>query len=84
MCAWTPDFSVYRGLCGGGRIRAACLIGAHYFYEPHEHGPSFTWIVDEDIAVQRATGRFEEIWERSHDALPAVLHAIEQFALGAA
>src|SRR5688572_5226348 len=76
MCAWTPDFSIYRGIRGGGAISAACLVGAHYFYEPPERGPSFTWVVDEDAAVQRATRRFEELWEHSHDALPAVLHAI--------
>jgi hypothetical protein len=84
MCAWTPDFSIFRGLRGGGDITAACLIGAHYFYEPPEHGPSFTWAVADAAAVQRATLRFEEIWERSHDTLPAVLHAIEQFSLGVA
>jgi hypothetical protein len=84
MCAWTPDFSIFRGLRGGGDITAACLIGAHYFYEPPEDGPSFTWAVADAAAVQRATVRFEEMWERSHDALPAVLHAIEQFSLGVA
>lgn len=84
MCAWTPDFSIYRCIRGGGDIAAACLIGAHYFYEPPEHGPSFTWAVDEEAAVLRATRRFEEIWQRSHDALPAVLHAIELFSLGVA
>ena len=84
MCAWTPDFSIYRGIRGGGDIAAACLVGAHYFHEPPEDGPSFTWAVDDDVAVRRATRRFEEMWERSHDALPAVLHAIEQFARGAA
>jgi hypothetical protein len=84
MCAWMPDFSIYRGIRSGGHIHAACLIGAHYFHEPAEHGPSFTLAIDDDVAVRRAERRFEEMWQRSHDALPPVVHAIEQFALGAA
>jgi hypothetical protein len=83
ICAWTPDFSIYRGI-RGGETGTVCLIGAHYFHEPPDHGPSFTWAVDHAAAVQRLTLRFEEMWERSHDALPAVIHAIEQFSLGAA
>ena len=84
MCAWTPDFSIYRGLRGDGDIHSACLIGAHYFHGPAEYGPSFTLAIDDDVAVRRAERRFEEMWKRSHDALPAVVHAIEQFALNAA
>jgi hypothetical protein len=84
MNGWTPDFSIYRGIETGSGANAVCLVGAHYFHEPPERGPSFTWALDEAAAIQRITRRFEEMWERSHDVLTAVIQTIEQYAQAAA
>jgi hypothetical protein len=85
MSAWSTDFSVYRGITGGSTSPSVCLVGAHYFQEPPVRGgPTFTWAVDEPAAVRRATQRFEEVWQESHDVLLAVIHTIEQFTRGVA
>jgi hypothetical protein len=84
MSSWSPDFSIYRGITGGGNVAAVCLVGAHYFQEPREQGPSFTWAVDDPAHVHRATRRFEEMWQEGHDVLGAVVQTIERFALSAA
>ena len=34
--------------------------------------------------VRRVTRRFEEMWERSHDVLEAIIQTIEQYAQAAA
>lgn len=77
---WTPDFSIYRGMTGAGGIPALCLVGAHYFHEPPASGPSFTWAADDHAAVQRASRRFEEVWEHGHDVRDAVTQAILHYA----
>ncbi|MGH7448594.1 MAG: hypothetical protein ACREK1_11270, partial [Longimicrobiales bacterium] len=89
--AWSPDFSVYRGLSGAvhrdARPRGlsdavpdgACLIGAHYFREPPSHtGPSFTALMTDPQSVGVALARFEALWERSHDVLEPLLSAVHQ------
>ena len=76
--AWSPDFSIYRGLSVGAHD-SACLIGAHYFRDPiTANGPSFTVLLDDADSVERALGRFEALWERSHDVLEPVTAAIRQ------
>lgn len=85
MSSWAPDFSIYRGISGGGASTAVCLVGAHYFQEPPARGgPAFTWAADEPAAVRRASSRFDELWHESHDVLLAVIHTIDQFTRGVA
>jgi hypothetical protein len=74
--AWSPDFSVYRGLSDGG---SACLVGAHYFREPPSpNGPSFTALITDTHSVALALARFEALWERSHDVLEPVASAVHR------
>jgi hypothetical protein len=76
--AWSPDFSIYRGLAGTAH-GSACLIGAHYFRDPvTANGPSFTALLDDADSVERALARFDALWERSHDVLEPVIAAIRQ------
>ncbi len=77
--AWTPDFSIYHGAAG------VCLIGAHYFGSPQLiMGPSFT-IASRDADVRaRLQTRFNGLWERSHDVLPAIARVLENVGVGAA
>lgn len=76
--AWSPDFSIYRGLSGAAH-GSACLIGAHYFRDPViSNGPSLTALLDDEDSVERALVRFEALWERSHDVLEPVIAAIRQ------
>jgi hypothetical protein len=75
--AWMPDFSVYTGLCGDGPT-AVCLVGAHYFRVPWvAEGPSLTCVLFDRGAIVRARNRFEALWGRAHDVLPAVLKELE-------
>lgn len=55
-----------------------CLLGAHYFRGPAHIGPSLTAILTDPAAVTLALGRFEALWERSHDVLDPLLAAIHQ------
>jgi hypothetical protein len=67
--AWHPDFSVYTGLRGVPAAQSnACLVGAHYFYQPLvASGPSFTCVLTDAAAVAAARARFESVWEIGHD-----------------
>lgn len=72
--AWTPDFSVYHTTDGG-----ACLLGAHYFGSPHlTVGPSFTAVSTDPDARAVLGRRFDELWGRSHDVLPAIVAVLER------
>jgi hypothetical protein len=72
--AWHPDFSIYRGLRGrAAGDDAACLIGAHYFYQPVvAGGPSLTCMMTHASAIRSASDRFEELWQRGHDVAGVV------------
>ncbi|MBR9991368.1 MAG: hypothetical protein KFH98_16510 [Gemmatimonadetes bacterium] len=71
--AWSPDFSVYRGLPDG----SACLLGPHYFREaPSTYGPSFTALLSDARSIRMVGARFDELWERSHDVLEPVVSAV--------
>lgn len=77
--AWTPDFSLYHTPDGG-----TCLVGAHYFGSPHlTVGPSFTAVSDDPEARAILRRRFDALWERSHDVLPAIVGVLEQVRVGA-
>jgi hypothetical protein len=72
--AWTPDFSVYCTSNGG-----TCLVGAHYFGSPHlTVGPSFTAVSTEREVRGVLERRFNELWDRSHDVLPAIVGVLER------
>jgi hypothetical protein len=78
--AWRPDFSVYRTAHQG-----TALLGAHYFGSPQlTVGPSFT-VVARDPAIRYAlTRRFDQLWDRSHDVLPAISQVLDRARVGAA
>jgi hypothetical protein len=72
--AWTPDFSVFHGSNGG-----AALVGAHYFGSPQlTVGPSFTVVSMEPETRRILARRFDGLWERSHDVLPAIVDVLER------
>lgn len=76
--AWTPDFSVYRGPDG-----TECMVGAHYFGSPQlTVGPSFTVVTADPATAQMLGRRFTELWQRSHDVLPAILGVLERVRRG--
>jgi hypothetical protein len=79
MGAWTPDFSLFDGICWhGSKGRAVCIIGAHYFHEPPvAGGPSFTCVLTDTAAAARARRRFEELWSGAHDVHHVVVDAID-------
>jgi hypothetical protein len=78
--AWTPDFSIFRGLRGDGpESRDVCVVGAHYFHQPPvASGPSLTCVLAEPHAVALAEQRFSRLWQQAHDVQPAVLHTVER------
>lgn len=72
--AWTPDFSVYHDRSG-----SRCLLGAHYFGSPYlTIGPSFTVVTEDRRMVRLLGARFDGLWERSHDVLPAIVGVLER------
>jgi hypothetical protein len=76
LSAWSPDFSVYRGMRDGGSI---CLMGAHYFRDPVAvNGPSFTAMLTDVMSVTAAVARFDALWDRSHDVIEPVLTAVHR------
>jgi hypothetical protein len=85
MAAWSPDFSIYRGLdAADGASRDACLVGAHWFREPPGGAaPAFTCLLTEPAAVRLAMRRFDELWHEGYDVRDTVLAAVQQFAHGA-
>lgn len=76
---WTPDFSVYHAGDGG-----TCLLGAHYFGNPHLNvGPSFTAVITDQETRGALAARFDRLWRRSHDVLPAIAQVLEGARVGA-
>jgi len=72
LVAWDPDFSVL-GRGEGGTL----LFGCHQFVsqQPVE-GLAMACAIRDPDAVRLASVRFEELWERGHDALEAVTDAL--------
>lgn len=72
--AWAPDFSVYRDRSG-----SRSLLGAHYFGSPQlTVGPSFTVVTEDPASVRLLGARFDGLWERSHDVLPAIVGVLDR------
>ncbi|HUG41218.1 MAG TPA: hypothetical protein VMM12_12075 [Longimicrobiales bacterium] len=73
LAGWTPDFSIFRG------TGTTALLGAHYFGAPYPvFGPSFTAIVEQPVSQHLLEVRFEELWRRGHDVLPAIQVVLER------
>lgn len=65
---WSPDFSVFTDSRGPRTV----LLGFHQFERSHPlPGPALAARFGRRGALL-ARGRFEEIWSRAHDVLPAV------------
>jgi hypothetical protein len=72
--AWTPDFGIVTA--PGGRIG---VLGSIEFGNPELlMGPAFTAITREPDATQRLLARFDELWDGSHDVLPAIREVLER------
>jgi hypothetical protein len=75
----TAPASVFHVPHGGtsDELHGACLIGAHAFWVPQStEGPSFTAVLRNTGAVRMAGNRFEQLWARSYDVLPVLLHTM--------
>jgi hypothetical protein len=71
---WKPDFAVLDGESG-----RTGLVGSIQFGNPELIlGPAFTVIVTDPTSISRLAGRFDEIWQLSHDVLPAIREVLER------
>jgi hypothetical protein len=71
---WTPDFAVVRR----GQYRTG-LLGSIQFGSPElAVGPMFTMLLEDPDATLLLQRRFDEVWRRSHDVLPAIQAVIER------
>jgi hypothetical protein len=68
LVGWSPDFAVVR--------RAAertGVLGSIQFSNPElAVGPMFTMLLEDPDATLLLQRRFDEVWDRSHDVLPAI------------
>ena len=73
LLAWEPDFSVI----GSGRESDVLIFGCHQFVpqQPVE-GLAMACAIRDPTVVRAAAARFDELWERGHDALEAVTDAL--------
>lgn len=72
--SWAPDFALVRS--AGATVLA---MGAIYFGQPRLiNGPSLTLLTDHEASARKAAERFGELWERSHDVLPAIVDVLER------
>jgi hypothetical protein len=68
LARWTPDFAVITGPDG-----PVGLVGSIQFGAPElVVGPAFTMVARDDDTVTLLRHRFDELWDRSHDVLPAI------------
>lgn len=73
VAGWSPDFAVVRA-----GERAMGMVGAIYFGSPDlVVGPALTVPVTGDDATALLRSRFDELWARSHDVLPAIREVLE-------
>jgi hypothetical protein len=74
LVGWTPDFAVVRR----GQDRTG-LLGSIQFGSPElAVGPTFTMLLEDPDATLLLQRRFDEVWDRSHDVLPAIQAVIER------
>jgi hypothetical protein len=81
LAAWTPDF----GVVTGPSARTG-LMGSIQFGNPElVTGPALTVVTTDASAAAMLLERFDELWDRSHDVLPAIQAVLERaHAMGAA
>lgn len=74
LLAWDPDFSLLRT---GDSGTTTLLFGCHQFVsqQPVE-ALAMACAIVEPTVVRAAAVRFDELWERGHDALEAVTDAL--------
>ena len=78
--AWTPDFSIFRGLPADTPFEdgVACLVGAHYFMQPMTlPGAALTCVLSGRAVAARLEERFDEEWNKAHDVSEAVIETIQ-------
>lgn len=73
LLTWEPDFSIV----GCGDDSDVLLFGCHQFVpqQPVE-GLAMACAIRDPAVVRAAAVRFDELWERGHDALEAVTDAL--------
>lgn len=70
---WSPEFSVFHGRKGPQRL----ILGHHWLQKPYgRRGPAFASVHGRTEAGL-AAGRFEELWESSHDLSSALRALLE-------
>jgi hypothetical protein len=78
LAAWSPDFSILRGL-EGAPAEAAAFVGAHYFARPYPiDGLALTCLITAPGQVARLRERFEDVWEQGYDVADIVRDSLEQ------
>lgn len=74
LSSWAPDF----GVVSGPSTRTA-LVGSIQFGNPElVIGPALTVVTTDADASARILRRFDELWGRSHDVLPAIRGVLER------
>lgn len=74
--AWMPDFAIIGAPTGP----PTTLLGAIYLGPPYlTVGPSLTCVTHSPMAAALAAPRFDELWERGHDVLPAIIEVLERY-----
>lgn len=72
--SWSPDFAVVSA--AGRRVG---LVGAIYFGRPDlVIGPALTVPIVEPAETSLLVARFDDLWQRAHDVLPAVRDVLER------
>lgn len=72
LTTWEPDFSVFTRKDGTSTL----LFGCHQFGPQSVEALVMACAVDDSATIQTARMRFNELWERGHDALEAVTSAL--------
>jgi hypothetical protein len=74
LAAWTPDFGLVHTPAG-----PVGLVGSIQFGNPELNmGPSFTVVLTDPDSALRLGARFDELWDRAHDVLPAIRQVLER------
>jgi hypothetical protein len=74
LATWNPDFGIaQRG------TQVTGLLGAIHFGNPELlTGPTLTAITRDPDATALLRLRFDDLWQKSHDVLPAILQVLER------
>lgn len=72
LITWEPDFSLFTRPDGTSTL----LFGCHQFGPQSVESLVMACAVDDAATIRSARMRFNELWERGHDALEAVTSAL--------